>query len=229
LQAVPISVKFVFVTGHLRSTIGNQATTEWLNAHPEWWSGKKGHRRAVAGLIIEHLGALKAPPDTGDEMELTYATNSKMQDILKECWTGPEESSAEPRRGRNVLIAKPGLIHLGEGEPLYKQRIPAIALASVPEYLLATTKAEIVDIDLMRDQIRAFARALLRLDATTQQLGKAERVGFIRKIRKIIQFLLFIARNRSLVFHLSAFVKAGIAAYWKDSESLLTFVDTRVV
>ena len=215
---------FVFVTGHLRSTIGNQATTEWLKAHPEWWSGKKkGDRRAVAGLVIEHLGALKkARPETGYEVELTYATNAKMQEILEKCW-------ADVGQKRKVLIARPGLIHLGEGEPLYKHRIPAIALASVPEYLLATTNVEIVDVNLMREQIGAFACALRELESyDAEQLGRAER-GLIRKIRSVVQFLLFIARNRSLVFHLSAFMKAEIGANLWGRKSLLTFVNTRPV
>jgi len=130
---------------------------------------------------------------------------------------------------RKVLIARPGLIHLGEGEPLYKHRIPAIALASVPEYLLATTNVEIVDVNLMREQIGAFACALRELESyDAEQLGRAER-GLIRKIRSVVQFLLFIARNRSLVFHLSAFMKAEIAANLWGRKSLLTFVNTRPV
>ena len=218
------SLVFVFVSGHLRSTIGNQATTEWLNAHPEWWSGKKkGDRRAVAGLVLEHLGALKARPDTGYEVELTYATNAAMRKILKDSW-------ANRGQKRKVLLAKPGLVQLGEGEPLYKLGIPAIALASVPEYLLAATKAKIVDTDLMREQIGAFARALLMLEKTaTQKLGRAERVTCKRIVRTCVQLILFIARNPTLVFHLSAFVKAKIAAYRRGSKSLLTFVDTRPV
>jgi hypothetical protein len=78
---------------HLRSAIGNQATTEWLNAHTEWWSGKnKEDQRAVAGLAIEHLGALKTQrqSDSGrvePAVQLTYATNSKMQEILENSWT----------------------------------------------------------------------------------------------------------------------------------------------
>jgi hypothetical protein len=216
---------FVFVTGHLRCSVGKQATTEWLKAHCEWWSGKNGGRRAVAGLVIEHLGALaRARRDSGERVEpaveLTYATNEAMREILKNSW-------AKRKRGK-VLIAKPGVIHLGEGEPLYKEGIPAIALASVPEYLLAATKADIVDIKLMHEQINAFAHALLKLESTpSQRLGRAERVSCIRKARAFVQFLLFITRNRALVFHLSAIVKAGIAAYRSGGVSHLSFVNTR--
>ena len=146
-----------------------------------------------------------------------------MQEILEKSW-------AELGQGREVLIAKPGLIHLGEGEPLYKQRIPAIALASVPEYLLAKTKDKIVNIDLMRKQIGAFARVLEMLDDTpTKQLGKAERFSCKWIVRTCVQFTLFIARSPTLVFHLSAFVKAWIAAHRGKSKSLLTFVNTRRV
>jgi hypothetical protein len=205
---------FVFVTGHLRLpavTDHGQATTAWLVAHPEWWSGKNGAALAVAGLVIEHLGAFararRGPHDQIEPaVELTYATNAAMHEILKTSWAGRQ-------RGK-VLIAKPGcLIHIGEGEPLFEQDIPAIALASVPEYLLATTKADLVDIDLMHEQVGAFARALLAIENTPAQLlGRAERIGLIKKIRTYVQLLLFLARSPSLFFHLSAFVKAAIAA-----------------
>ncbi|XGU19672.1 hypothetical protein ACETU7_34125 [Rhodococcus sp. 3Y1] len=35
-----------------------QATSTWLEAHPEMWKGEDGQARAVAGIAIEHLGAL---------------------------------------------------------------------------------------------------------------------------------------------------------------------------
>ena len=193
---------FVFVTGHLRIpavTDRGQAMTAWLTAHPEWWSGRDRAPRAVAGLVIEHLGALaRARRGSGDQVEpaveLTYATSAAMREILKDSWAG--------RHRGKVLIAQPnGCIHLGEGEPLYEQGIPTIALASVPEYLLAATKADIVDIELMHEQIDAFARALLVLESTPAQLlGRAEQVGLVRKIRTAVQLFLLIARVRWLVW-----------------------------
>jgi hypothetical protein len=205
---------FVFATGHLRLpavTGQGQAMTAWLTAHPDWWSGKNGAPRAVAGLVIEHLGALaRARGDAHEEVEpaveLTYATNPAMREILKTSWAGRQ-------RGK-VLIAQPGcLIHFGEGEPLYKQGIPAIALASVPEYLLAATRADIVDVELMHEQIATFARALLVLESSRARLlGKAKRVGLTKRMRTYFQLFFFIARRPALVFHLSAFVKAVIAA-----------------
>jgi len=192
------TIVFIFVTGHLRipavtDQSHSQATTAWLTAHPEWWSGKNGAPRAVAGLVLEHLGAVAdmrgAPAGVDPAIELTYATNAMMQKILKESWP-------ERRRGK-ALIAEPnGLFQIGEGEPLYKLGIPAIALASVPEYLLAVTKADVVDVDLMQEQI-AFARALCLIARTPAQLlGRAKRAGLLRKLRTLIQLASIIIRVR---------------------------------
>jgi len=194
---------FIFVTGHLhipavtvtKPVNRAQAATAWLKAHPQWWSGKDGAPRAVAGVVIEHLGALAHPrPAPGDAVEpaieLTYATNGMMTKIVKESWAGRQ-------RGK-TLIAKPnGLFQIGEGDPLYQEGIPAIALISVPEYLLAATRADVVDIDLMHEQIGAFARALLLLEvAPAQLLGRAERAGFLQKFRSLIRLALLVVRVR---------------------------------
>jgi hypothetical protein len=196
---------FVFVTAHLRIpavTDRGQAMTAWLTAHPEWWSGEDRAVRAVAGLVLEHLGALvRARRSSGEpvepEVELTYATNAAMQEVLKKSWTGRQRGKA--------LIARPTLFHLGEGEPLYQQGIPAIALASVPVYLLEATTADIVDVELMHEQIGTFARALLALESMPAHLlGRADRVGLVNKILTGAQVLLVIARVRWLAW-LSAF------------------------
>src|SRR5262249_8677643 len=53
-------IVFIFTTAHLRIpavTPHGQATTAWLEAHPELWAGGSGQAKAVAGLAIEHLGA----------------------------------------------------------------------------------------------------------------------------------------------------------------------------
>lgn len=47
-----------------------QATSTWLEAHPEMWKGEAGQARAVAGIAIEHLGALG---DTEDNSTGGYA------------------------------------------------------------------------------------------------------------------------------------------------------------
>jgi hypothetical protein len=120
-----------------------------------------------------------------------------MQEVLKKSWTGRQRGKA--------LIARPTLFHLGEGEPLYQQGIPAIALASVPVYLLEATTADIVDVELMHEQIGAFARALLALESMPAHLlGRADRVGLVNKILTGAQVLLVIARVRWLAW-LSAF------------------------
>jgi hypothetical protein len=151
--------------------------------------------RCCTAWLEKHLGALahprRAPGDAVEPaIELTYATNGMMRKILKESWAG--------RRWGKTLTAKPnGFFHIGEGEPLYKQGIPAIALVTVPGYLFAATRADVVDIDLMHEQIGAFARALLLLDvAPAQLLGRADRTGFFKKLRSIIRLILLVARVR---------------------------------
>src|SRR5262245_3650744 len=191
------TIVLIFVTGHLRIPAVTdqshaQATTAWLAAHPEWWSSKDGGPRAVAGLVIEHIGALanarRANEAVEPAPELIYATNAMMQKILKESWPGRQRGKA--------LIAEPnGLFQIGEGEPLYKLGIPAIALASVPEYLLAVTKSDVVDVDLMQEQIATFARALCLIERTPAPLlGRAKRAGLLKKLSTLIQIAWTVAR-----------------------------------
>src|SRR5262249_38957636 len=95
---------FVFVTGHLRIpavTSHGQATTAWLTAHPEWWSGKNGAPRAVAGLVIEHLGASAADGIP----ELAYTTNPTMRSVL-------EKWEKANRTKRLAVIAPPPLFRI---------------------------------------------------------------------------------------------------------------------
>lgn len=194
---------FIFLTGHLRipeltkhltavKKFMAQAATAWLAKHPEWWSGENGGARAVAGLVIEHLGALSRARNSESEKiafepELTYATNAAMQRIVNEAWGG--------RTNGTVLIAEPnGIFQIGEGEPLYKEGIPAISLASVPQYLLAVTNGDVVDTELMHEQIGAFARALLLIDRTpTETLGRANQASLSKKLAMLYRlFRVFI-------------------------------------
>lgn len=188
---------FIFLTGHLRipevtkhlSAVKKfmaQAATAWLAKHPEWWSGENGGARAIAGLVIEHLGALSRVRSSQSEKiacepELTYATNETMQRIMNQAWAG--------RTTGTVLMAEPnGIFQIGEGEPLYKNGIPAISLASVPQYLLAVTDADVVDTELMHEQIGAFAHALLLIDGTaTETLGRANQASWPEKLAKFLQ------------------------------------------
>ncbi|MFK4853628.1 hypothetical protein ACI3KT_18515, partial [Microbacterium sp. ZW T6_19] len=60
------TIVFVLTAGHLRIpavTLHGQATTAWLQAHPEMWDADAAGLTAVAGLVIEHLGARRRRDD----------------------------------------------------------------------------------------------------------------------------------------------------------------------
>ncbi|MFE0028351.1 hypothetical protein [Amycolatopsis sp. NPDC059021] len=188
------TVVFVLTTGHLRIpalTDEGQATTRWLHDHPDWWAGGPGGRRAVAGLAIEHLGAVeyRDDPATGSygptgaaEPELLYATTRELASLADLEWRG-----AEP--GPTRVSAPTALIHFGEGEPLYQQRIPGIALVTAPQYLLADRRGHLVDVALAWRQIDSFGRLLRRLDTlpadsfgTVPALTPSRRIAAIGKL-----------------------------------------------
>ncbi|GAB2840088.1 hypothetical protein GCM10022221_44340 [Actinocorallia aurea] len=163
---------FVLTSGHLRIpavTAHGQATTAWLEAHPELWKGGPGRSRAVAGLVVEHLGAREFADDpaTGGygptgalEPELLYATTRQLRDLALAEWTGPAPAPTE--------VCAPGpLVHFGEGEPLYEHRIPAVCLVTAPQYLLAETPhdASLTDLPSLQRQIESFIRLQRHLDA----------------------------------------------------------------
>jgi hypothetical protein len=164
------TIVFVFTAGHLRipavTTGHGQATSRWLTDHPDWWAGGPGHRRAVSGLVIEHLGALeyRDDPATGDygptgqaEPELLYASTPELRMLADIEWRGIEPG---PTR-----VSMPNeLIQFGEGQPLYLERIPNISLVTVPQYLLSTEPGDYVDVKLLQRQVESFARLLRRLD-----------------------------------------------------------------
>ncbi|AGC63256.1 hypothetical protein MULP_03591 [Mycobacterium liflandii 128FXT] len=164
------TVVFVFVAGHLRIPAivkrHGQATSRWLSDHRDWWAAGPGQRRAVAGLVIEHLGALEyrddpAADDYGPtgcaEPELLYASTRELRMLADIEWRGIEPG---PTR-----VSMPNeLIQLGEGQPLYLERIPNISLVTVPQYLLSTEPGDYVDIKLLQRQVDGFARLLHRLD-----------------------------------------------------------------
>jgi hypothetical protein len=164
------TIVFVFTAGHLRipavTTGHGQATTRWLADHPDWWAGGPGRRRAVSGLVIEHLGAFeyRDDPVTGDygptgqaEPELLYASTRELRMLTDIEWRGIEPG---PTR-----ISMPNeLIQLGEGQPLYLERIPNISLVTVPQYLLSTEPGDYVDVKLLQRQVDSFGRLLRRLD-----------------------------------------------------------------
>lgn len=162
------TIVFVYTAGHLRIpavTEHGQATTAWLNAHPGLWSPDADGLTAVAGLAIEHLGAKhfgispvsgRYEPDGTLEPEILYATTGELAELTRATWSGVSIDSSTP--------LKPGaLVHLGEGEPLHDQRIPAVALVTGPLYLLAELEGDLVDIDALTRQIDSFRRLLTHL------------------------------------------------------------------
>ena len=96
------TIVFVFTADHLRIpavTGHGQATSRWLTDHPDWWAGGPGRRRAVSGLVIEHLGALeyRDDPATGDygptgqaEPEPLYASTRELRMLVDIEWRGVE-------------------------------------------------------------------------------------------------------------------------------------------
>src|SRR5205085_2685236 len=66
------NIVYVLTAGHLRipavSTHG-QATSAWFEKHRDQWVGGAGNSRAVAGLVIEHLGARKVLGAASSELE----------------------------------------------------------------------------------------------------------------------------------------------------------------
>jgi len=193
---------FVLTTGHLRIPAvaqHGQATSAWFDAHPDLWAGRPGQARAVAGLVIEHLGARHYATDpvtnayspTGRaEPELLYATTPETAAIARRDW-----NTSTPAQ---THVSKPSpLIHLGEGETLYERRIPAVALVTAPEYLLAELDGPLVDVDLLERQVDGFARLLRTLDSAADpaQLGTVTLPSTARKTLSRLRALGILARR----------------------------------
>jgi len=191
------TIVFVVATGHFQlSQLGNggQATKAWLDHHPELWDGALGHKRAVAGLTLEHLGCLEwKENDLGDsygptgalERELVYATNATMQDVYR--------AAVKDRTKLRSLVVEPRHgFFLGEAEPLFDSGIPSISLCPLPNYLCVVSKdggVERLDLDLMYQQITSFVKSLLQIDAIpTASIGNVDRdfTSFIGKFAKSI-------------------------------------------
>lgn len=197
------TIVFVFTTGHLRIpsiTKRGQATTRWLEDHPELWSGRNGGKRAVAGIVVEHLGALECALDpvtsryrpTGRvEPELLYATTKELAQRVREEWRGATSGPVVPVR--------PGaLVQFGEGEPLLEHRIPTVALVTGPQYLAAETNERLVDVAVLTRQVERFQR-LLRYFCTARttrdELGIVRPPSLFRKVLALIWALAVLARR----------------------------------
>jgi hypothetical protein len=171
---------FVFATGHFQMPevgTGGQATAAWLKAHPEWWDGKQGHARAVAGLTLEHLGCTEWKDDedrriyraTGQlERELVYTTNATMERIYLGALRGRTKV-------RSLTLSPRNSVFIGEGAPLYDVGIPTISMCPIPDYLCAAPPdGDISKLDpqFLHQQVASFAKALLQIDATaTSAIG----------------------------------------------------------
>jgi hypothetical protein len=201
------TIIFVAVAGHLRLpdiTHHNkeQATTVWLQEHPELWDGKKKHKKAVAALVLEHLGAMEWA-DTKDgysptgkpEIEVVYTTSPELQKVVNKSWhlrTAPFRSS---------IVTPRSIRHLGEGEPLYEAGIPAIALLGIPSYLLSEIMkegpgitpekaSELVNFNLVMDQCSASFNILSELTTLPHEgYGKVRHVGFFGKANDLLKVI----------------------------------------
>jgi hypothetical protein len=163
---------FVFTTGHLRMpafTKTSKATTRWLDDHPEFWKGGIGQRRAIAGLVIEHMGAVEfkenlstgAYSSTGTaEPELLYASTKELAGIAQQEWKG-----ADPGFTR---VSKPSnMSQFGEGSALSNKEIPNISLVTAPSYLLSVwdgDEHDLIDIPALTRQVKSFQRLRKQLD-----------------------------------------------------------------
>jgi hypothetical protein len=193
------TIVFVFTAGHLRIpavTSHGQATSRWLTDHRDWWAGGPGQRRAVSGLVIEHLGALeyRDDPATGDygptghgEPEVLYASTRELRMLADIEWRGVEP-------GPTRVSIPNELIQFGEGQPLYLERIPNISLVTIPQYLLSTEPGDYVDVKLLQRQVDSFARLLRRLDtlppASVGSIAPHTTLGKIRDGGKVLAHLL---------------------------------------
>ncbi|TVX91530.1 Zn-dependent exopeptidase M28 [Cohnella terricola] len=177
---------FAFVTGHFRLPEfkgTSQATSTWLQAHPELWDGREGHMRAVAGITVEHLGSMEWKDDgegrygpTGlISTEYTYAGNERMGAI----WLKAVE---EKSRTRTVVLRGHNRFQFGESQPLFEAGIPVIGFIPMPDYLLVDRESREMDkfdVKLMREQIVSLLKAVKLVDATeTDELGKSDSYSY---------------------------------------------------
>ena len=160
---------FVFTTGHFQipqfGIDHRQATSRWLEDHRDWWDGAAGHRRAIAGITLEHLGCMEWRDATNGfgptgeiEAELVYAGNDRLARLYHECLV-------DRRRTRTIILRPHNRLHFGEGQPLFQAGIPAVALIPAPDYLCRSGDVlPQLDPELMLEQLNTFREVLDRLD-----------------------------------------------------------------
>lgn len=192
---------FAFISGHMHIpavTDHGQASTAWLKKHPELWRGNKNEAKAVGALVIEHLGARAFEENASGkyeathkaEAEIIYATTPQLNDLAKKTWN--------KERANNIF--KPGaLIHFGEGEPLYENKIPAIALLTTPVYLLAEREEDFVDVNLAKQQIENFSKLLFAFDTMAKSdFGKVKLPSLLSKLLIRMRVLMFVMKTKIL-------------------------------
>lgn len=189
LKNVPLerTIIFLFITGHFRLPVfkgTSQATSTWLMQHPELWDGKNGHKKAVAGITVEHLGSMEWKDNvsgqycaTGNiQTEYTYTGNKQMERIWK-------EASEDRKLTRTVTLRGHNKFQFGESQPLFEAGIPAIGLIQMPDYLTVNSQSREMDkfnIRLMREQVESLLKATILVDKTpTKQLGKSDGYSFL--------------------------------------------------
>ncbi|NEE03692.1 M20 family metallo-hydrolase [Phytoactinopolyspora halotolerans] len=176
---------FTFVTGHFRMPDlavdhHGQATSTWLESHHDLWDGAARHHRAVAGVTVEHLGAMEWEDRRGRTQyaptglpahELVYTGNPEMERIY--------QAACRLQRPRRPVTLRPAFgVYFGEGAGLYRAGLPTISLVSGPSYLVAEAHdggRRWFDARLARAQLGTFARVLDEIDHTpAPQLGRAQ-------------------------------------------------------
>lgn len=177
---------FAFVTGHFRLPVfggTSQATSTWMQAHPELWDGQDGHRKAVAGVTVEHLGSMEWTdhadgqygPTGKISTEFTYAGNKPMAAIWK-------KAIEDRTNTRTVILRGHNKFQFGESQPLFEAGIPMIGLIPMPDYLTVNSENQEMDkfnVHLMYEQIHSLLKAVRLIDQTdTEALGEAERYSF---------------------------------------------------
>ena len=158
-----VSITFIFTTGHFQlPQLGNndrQATSKWLDRHSDLW---KESTNTIAGITIEHLGVKtwkKNQETSYISPEFVYTTSKEMFDYYKNAL-----QIVQPTLNNTHLIYPRNNIYLGEGEPLYKEKIPTISFIPGPDYLCSIQNEPqkyFSDISLMYEQLKVLLTATL--------------------------------------------------------------------
>ncbi len=134
--------------------------------------------KAVAGVTLEHLGAMEWRDDarlhygpTGQpEFAWVYAANAALERTYR-------KASAGRTLDRSIVIKPMSALYFGEGQPLFQEGIPTLSLIALPDYLCAAT-ADVRDRmsrPLLLEQVETFRAAIEAIDrAPTAELTKHE-------------------------------------------------------